>query len=77
VAQPTIARIETGNADPRVETLDRLLRACGDQLTTGGRHGAGVDRTQLRELLRLSPRERLELLAADATGIARLERAAR
>jgi predicted transcriptional regulator len=55
VAQPTIARIETGVTDPRVETLDRLLRACGEGLTTARRRGAGVDRTQLRELLRLSP----------------------
>ena len=75
VAQPTIARVEAGAADPRVETLDRLLRACGHTLTAQRRAGAGVDRSQIRELLRLSPAARVELLRDDAAGLARLERA--
>jgi transcriptional regulator with XRE-family HTH domain len=75
VAQPTIARIEAGVADARVETLDRLLSACGRSLVSRRRLGIGVDRTQIRELLRLTPRERLELLRDDVRGLRRLEQA--
>lgn len=77
VAQPTIARIEAGTADPRISTVDRLLRACDVTLLPAPRPGAGVDRSQFRELLRLSPRDRLEMLRADVEGLRRLERAAR
>ena len=75
VAQPTIARIEAGSAEPRVDTLDRLLRACGRELTTTRRAGDGVDRSQMRELLRLTPAERVKLLRDDVAGLQRLERA--
>lgn len=77
VAQPTIARIEGGRVDPRVTTLDRLLSACGVDLVAVDQPGAGVDRTQIRELLRLRPIERLELLRRDAAGLRRLEEARR
>lgn len=75
VAQPTIARIEAGVADPRVETLERLLAACGVSLVSAARPGVGVDRSQMRELLRLSPRRRLDLLRDDVAGLRRLEAA--
>ena len=75
IAQPTIARIEAGVADPRVETLARLLAACGASLVAAVRPGVGVDRSQIRELLRLSPRRRLELLRDDVAGLRRLEAA--
>jgi uncharacterized protein (DUF433 family) len=38
------------------------------------RLGAGVDRTQIRELLRLSPTERARLAAADAAALAAFDR---
>lgn len=75
VAQPTIARIEAGQADPRLGTLDLLLAACGEVLGSTPRPGLGVDRSQIRALLRLSPRERLQLLRSDAAGLQRLEQA--
>jgi predicted transcriptional regulator len=59
IPQETIARIEAGRADPRVETLDRLLEACGFGLESMPRLGIGVDRTQIRELLQLVPEDRL------------------
>jgi transcriptional regulator with XRE-family HTH domain len=59
IPQETIARIERGRADPRVKTLDRLLEACGYGLETMPRLGIGVDRTQIRALLELTPSERL------------------
>ena len=77
MAQPTIARIEAGIIDPRVSTVERLLEACGYVIEALPRPGEGVDRTQMRELLRLTPRERLELLRDDVEGLGRLERAVR
>ncbi len=75
MAQPAIARIERGTVVPRVDTLDRLLVACGHSLEVERRLGAGVDRTVIRELLRLTPRERLDLAAEEASNMARLLRA--
>ena len=77
IAQPTIARIEAGVADPRLRTLELLLAACGYSLQSAVRPGTGVDRSQLRALLGLSPRERLDLLRDDVAGLRRLEEAAR
>ncbi len=59
IPQETIARIERGRVDPRVGTLDRLLEGCGYGLESLPRLGVGVDRTQIRELLKLTPSERL------------------
>lgn len=59
VPQETIARIESGRADPRVATLDRLLEGCGYGLEHLPRLGIGIDRPQIRERLALSPGERL------------------
>ena len=59
IPQETIARIERGRVDPRIGTLDRLLEACGYGLESMPRLGIGVDRTQIRELLKLTPSERL------------------
>lgn len=59
IPQETIARIERGRVDPRVTTLDRLLEACGYGLESMPRLGIGIDRTQIRALLELTPSERL------------------
>lgn len=72
VPQPAIARIESGRVQPRVDTLDRLLEACGWDLEVAPRLGIGVDRTVMRRLLRLTPMERLEIAVADARGLERL-----
>ena len=77
IAQPTIARIESGAADPRLGTLEVLLEVCGYVVEALPRPGYGVDRTQIRELLSLSPLERLQLLTEDVKGLEQLERARR
>jgi transcriptional regulator with XRE-family HTH domain len=59
VPQETIARIEAGRADPRVETLDRLLEGCDFGLEHLPRLGIGIDRPQIRERLELAPGDRL------------------
>lgn len=74
IPQPTIAAIETGHQDPRFETLLSLVESCGREVTTVPRPGEGVDRTQIRELLRLTPGQRLRIAAQDARGLERLLR---
>jgi len=71
VAQPAIARIEKGAVVPRVDTLERLLRACGQSLEVEDRIGVGVDRSVIRELLRLSPKERIVRAAEEANNLHR------
>ena len=61
VAQPTIARIERGLEVPRVDTLDRLVRAAGFALEAGlgARPPAGDAAARARELV-----DALDLAAA-------------
>lgn len=68
VPQPAIARIERGHQDPRADTLERLLAACGFELRLGPRRGGGVDRSQVAEWIALDPEER----ARRAAGYGRL-----
>lgn len=62
--QSTVGRIEAGLIDPRASTLRALLRACGEDLEAVPRLGIGVDVSQIRERLALSPRARLDQLTA-------------
>jgi transcriptional regulator with XRE-family HTH domain len=75
VAQPMIARIESGRSIPRVDTFDKLLEASGMGLEIEPRLGLGLDRTLPRELLKVSPRRRIELLQREAEEMARFDRA--
>ena len=61
VPQPTVARIESGAVVPRMDSLVRLLRACGKVLVLVERAGRGLDRTLIRERLRLSMGQRARL----------------
>jgi transcriptional regulator with XRE-family HTH domain len=65
VPQPAISRIERDHLSPRLDTLDVLLRSCGLALDLVVRPGIGVDRTLIRERLRLSPVERGRLTARE------------
>jgi len=77
VAQPTIARIERGQDDPRLGTLKRLLLACDETIEVLPRTGAGIDRTEIRVLLGLSPAARVASLVEEAATMDRLSRARR
>ncbi len=68
VAQPAISRIERGHLSPRVESLDRLLRACGKGIELVARPGSGLDRTLIRERLDLPAAERVRLAVAGWEG---------
>jgi transcriptional regulator with XRE-family HTH domain len=65
VPQPAVSRIERDHVSPRLDTLDVLLRGCGLALELVARPGLGVDRTLIRERLRLSPIERVRLTARE------------
>lgn len=77
LSQPAIARIESGRVTPRVDTLERLLNACGEALTATDRLGIGVDRSLIREELKLTPRQRIEGAAAGAMAVDQLRRGMR
>jgi transcriptional regulator with XRE-family HTH domain len=77
IAQPAIARIESGAVRPRVDTLETLLRACGEALVSARRLGRGVDRTTIRALLDLRPGERARLAVDEASNLDRALSAAR
>ena len=76
IPQSTIGRIEADLVDPRVGTLSRLLRACNFDLEVEPRLGLGVDRSQLRDNLRLTPAERIARAGKEA-GVLELIGAAR
>lgn len=61
VPQATVGRIETGAVQPRFETLLLLLNAAGFELELRARRGDGVDRTLIREMLALSPGDRVAI----------------
>lgn len=64
VPQSTIARIESGAIQPRVDTLLNLLSYMHYHPVLERERGIGVDRTLIAEMLRMSPRERIENGAA-------------
>ena len=75
VAQSYVARVENSRLDPSVTSLARLLRACETTLEAMPGTGEGVDRTGMRELLGLTPAERLARAEADARGLAEFDAA--
>lgn len=69
VPQPTIVRIERGAVSPRFDTLDRLLTACCFELCLEPARGVGIDRSAIRELLRLSPADRARVAVKEARNL--------
>src|SRR5712691_5277683 len=77
VPQPTISRIEAARMSPTLDLLARLIQACGLTLTLEEIPGVGVDRSQIRERLRISPGERLRAAVGSARNLQRLRERAR
>ena len=73
ISQPALARIESGRVKPRIDTIERLLRECGMSLQPMPRSGIGIDRTTIRKMLELTPRQRLQSAAREARNLAALQ----
>lgn len=58
--QSAVSNWERGRETPRVDTLSRILEACGFQADLTFRRLDDVDRAQLRENLAMTPAARLE-----------------
>ena len=61
--QSVISRWERGIEVPRVDTLARILQACGFEADLRFRRHDDVDRSQILQQLRMSPAERAEQLS--------------
>lgn len=78
--QSAVARLESGRTSPRVDTLERMLAACGRRLQLLSVPQGNVDETLIAEQLRMPPGERLksfERTYADMRAIALAGEAAR
>ena len=72
-AQSVISRWERGADVPRVDTLVRILRACGYEPDLVLRRDDDVDRGQIRASLAMTPAQRL----ASSVNVSRLRASAR
>ncbi len=77
ISQPMISAIERGLQDPRHATLDKLLRACGQELDLVLTAGEGVDATQFMARLRFSPQERVDSGVEGSKNLERMVRSMR
>jgi len=59
--QSAIARLERDASSPRVDTVNRALRACGHRLELEARPWRpNIDETLVAQMLRLSPGDRIK-----------------
>jgi transcriptional regulator with XRE-family HTH domain len=72
VPHSTVARIETGRISPRATTAERLLAVLGFEFEIAERTGRRIDRSLVRRMLALSPRQRIEYSVAGGEAIRRL-----
>ena len=69
--QSAVSRWERGHDEPRISTLNGILRACGLRLVLSTERD-DVDRAQIRQQLAMSPEQRL----ASVTNVSRFVGAA-
>jgi transcriptional regulator with XRE-family HTH domain len=71
--QAVISRWERGLESPRVETLGRVLQACGFEADLSFRRHDDVDRAQIRGAITQTPEDRLTTVerVTDLLGLAR------
>ena len=65
ISQASVAQLERADSNPRLATLDRVLRAAGFELVVTTRpRKSGVDESLIRHQLELEPAERVRGLEA-------------
>ena len=69
LSQPALARIESGRITPRLDTMQRILRECGMSLEPLPLGGRGIDRSTIRRMLALTPRQRLQAATTEARNL--------
>ncbi len=74
--QSAVSNWERGRDVPRVDTLGRILQACGFEADLTFRRHDDVDRSQVARLVRLTPRDRADAFDSlvDAYELARSAR---
>jgi transcriptional regulator with XRE-family HTH domain len=74
ITQPSVARIEAAGDGVTVATLRRALQAMGRTLVlqVGAPASSSVDESQLLELIRLEPAERLRRFEASHAAVSRI-----
>jgi transcriptional regulator with XRE-family HTH domain len=81
ISQASVAQLEQPQANPRIATLERALRAAGAELIISARpRESSVDESLVRQQLALSPTQRLHDLEAiyrEARELARAGEASR
>jgi transcriptional regulator with XRE-family HTH domain len=76
-SQSEIGRWERGEVKPSFETLQRVVRACGLELTVGLANGDDSYLSDIDQMLALAPRERIARAADLAIAMRRMRGAAR
>ena len=70
--QATISRIEEGVISPRLDTLERLLAACGFQLEATPLRGDGIARSAIIEALRATSTDPARRATREARNLEKL-----
>jgi transcriptional regulator with XRE-family HTH domain len=75
ITQPSVARLEAAGDGITMATLRRALRALGRTLViqVGAAENSSVDESQLLELIRLEPEERLRTFTESHRNLERLK----
>lgn len=74
VPQSTVGRIESGSIQARANTAEKLLAALGYEFEIEPRTGTGIDRTLIRRMIALSPRQRIDYAISGGKAIAELRK---
>jgi transcriptional regulator with XRE-family HTH domain len=78
LTQSAVARLERGNANPTIGTLDNVIAATGRRLVLAAEpRRASFDEGQLSERLAMTPAERLATFTASSRNLGRLVARAR
>lgn len=76
--QSAVARLEAEGANPRIDTLNRALRACGQRLSLDAvPDRSSIDETLVAGRLRMSPADRIKSFEASYASVRNLALAGR